>query len=57
MFDQWGGSQKSLMLSIAVAVVCGMFCLKSKSTLMAFFCFYLAYQNYQQLNPGAGRRW
>lgn len=57
MFDKWDGVRKSLMLSIAVAVVCGMFCLKSESTLMAIFCFYLAYQNYQQLNPGMGRRW
>lgn len=57
IFDKWDGVRKSLMLSIATAVVCGVWCLKSESTLMAIFCFYLAYQNYQQLNPGAGRRW
>ena len=57
LFDKWDGVRKSLMLSIATAVVCGVFCLKSNSTLMALFCFYLAYQNYQQLNPGMGRRW
>ena len=55
--DQWNGARKSLMVSIATAVLCGVICLNYQNTIMALFCFYLAYQNYQELNPGIGRRW
>lgn len=57
MFDKWDGVRKSLMLSIATCVICGMYSLNAKMTFLAIFCFYFAYQNFQQLNPGTGRRW
>ena len=57
IIDQWDGARKSLMVSMATAVICGALCIKYENTLMALFCFYLAYQNYQELNPGMGRRW
>ena len=57
MFDKWDGVRKSLMLSIATAIVCGVFALQHQDTFAMLFCFYLAYQNYQQLNPGVGRRY
>lgn len=57
MFDKWEGVQKSLMVSMATAIICGVVCLKYSSNFMALFCFYLAWQNYQELKPGVGRRW
>ena len=57
MFDQFDGTRKSLMLSIATCVICGVYSLKIESTFSALFCFYLAFQSYQQLNPSFGKRW
>ena len=57
IFDKWDGVRKSLMLSIATAIVCGVYSLQRQNTFAMLFCFYLAYQSYQQLNPAAGRRW
>ena len=57
IIDPWDGTRKSLILSIATAVLCGVYGYTNRETFIAIFCFYMAYQNYQMLNVGGQRRW
>lgn len=57
MFDGWEGTRKSLMLSMATAIFCGVLAYTSQITFIAIFCFYMAYQNYQMLNASGQRPW
>ncbi len=57
IFDPWDGTRKSIILSMATAVLCGVLGYTNRDTFIAIFCFYMAYQNYQMLNPGGGRPW
>jgi len=57
IFDPWNGARKSLILSMATAILCGVLGYTNQDTFIAIFCFYMAYQNYQMLNPGGQRPW
>lgn len=54
--DRFNGVRNSLFLSIGTAVICGVLCLQGQEVFLTIFCFYLAWQNYQELNPGFGPR-
>ncbi|MDB4766527.1 site-2 protease family protein [bacterium] len=57
IFDPWDGTRKSIILSMATAVLCGVYGYSNQEAFIAIFCFYMAYQNYQMLNVGGQRRW
>jgi Zn-dependent protease len=57
IFDPMDGMRKSLILSIGVAVLCGVLGQSNGDFYIMIFCFYMAYQNYQMLVPNNPRRW
>jgi len=57
IFDPRDGTRKSLMLSMAAAVLCGIYGFQNQETFIAIFCFYMAYQNYQMFNFSGQRPW
>lgn len=56
IFDRRDGTRKSLMLSMAAAVLCGVLAYQGEP-FIAIFCFYMAYQNYQMLSMTGQRPW
>lgn len=57
IFDPRDGTRKAIMLSMAAAVLCGVYGLQNQETFIAIFCFYMAYQNYQMLSMSGQRPW
>lgn len=57
LFDPWDGTRKSLILSMATAILCGVLGQANGDFFIMIFCFYMAYQNYQMLNPGTRGPW
>ena len=55
-FDPWSGVQKSVILSMCVAVFITIYSLQQRQTFMAFFFGYMAFNNYQLLSNGGNRR-
>lgn len=57
LFDPWDGTRKSLILSMGTAILCGVLGQTNGDFFIMIFCFYMAYQNYQMLNPGTRGPW
>ena len=55
--DSSNGVRNSIILSMACAILIAVFCLVNEARIMAFFCGYLAYTNYQQLQIQGGSRY
>lgn len=57
IFDPRDGTRKALILSMGAAVLCGVLGYTSGDIYIAFFCFYMAYQNFQMLSASGQRPW
>lgn len=55
-FDPWSGVQKSVILSMCVAVFIAVYAMQKKEIYLAIFFGYMAFNNYQLLSTGGNRR-
>lgn len=55
-FDPWAGVQKSVILSMCVAVFVALYSLQKGETFMAIFFGYMAFNNYQLMTMGGNNR-